>query len=321
MKVRGKPLKAYSGWIEDQYNAWKQSDDETAKQVLKGYSEAVAYINSLSDADFDALTLGHEANLLSYLDPGMYGPGGYRVKDLKQTLAHNKKYQAEQAGHEAEMAAMREEHGDRVGMALSEEEKAAQAKAQSGYVGQEAIQDRLGECYVEDFGDDISVGGGAPHDSAPDWVHEGWQALKDYWGEEDFRSIAQNVRNRLQGQSDRRVAFDSVPYGTMRNVTTSQLSHEGIVSTEYISDPDEAKRTIAYRREQIRLFRAGEITAINWRPPDTSDPIVAAVEAIKDRDDASEFTRSGRPRVDATSREAKRRVSAKERDAAWEQVK
>jgi len=45
MKVRGKPLKAYGGWIEDQYNAWKQSDDETAKQVLKGYSEAVAYIN------------------------------------------------------------------------------------------------------------------------------------------------------------------------------------------------------------------------------------------------------------------------------------
>lgn len=323
MKVRGKPLSAYGSDVQERYESWATATDDFAKQVIANFKEAVSYINGLSDADFDVLTLGTpEMNLLSYLDPGFYGDAS-GLTYLKETLANNKQYQKETAAHETEMAAMREEHGDRVGMALSEEEKAAQRKAQSAYAGQEAIQDRLGECYIEDFGDDLNVGGGEPHTSAPDWVHEGWQALKDYWGEADFKSIAQNIRNRLQGQSDRDVAFDSVPYGTMRNVSVSLQSHEGVVSVEYIADPDEAKRTIAWRREQIRLFRAGEIPQINWNPPpDTSDPIVAAVQAIKDRDDASDFTRRGRfPSVRATSREAERRVSAKERDAAWEKVK
>ncbi len=318
MKVRGKTLSDYGADVQENYDSWVTATDDFAKQFIENFKEAVAYINGLSDADFDVLTLGNpEKNLLPYLDPGFYGDAS-GLAYLKETLANNKEYQKETAAHDAEMAAIREEHGDRVGMALSEEEKAAQREAQSAYAGQKAIQDRLGECYIEDFGDDLNVGDGEPHTSAPDWVHEGWQALKDYWGAEDFKSIAQNVRNRLIGQSDRRVAFDSVPYGTMRNVTISQLSHDGVVSTEYIPDAEEAKRTIAWRREQIRLFRAGEIEEINWRPPNTSDPIVAAVQAIKDRGDESDFTRRGHPSVRATSREAERRVSAKERDKAWE---
>ncbi|MCY3723335.1 MAG: hypothetical protein OXG97_14020 [Candidatus Poribacteria bacterium] len=52
-----------------------------------------------------------------------------------------------------------------------------------------------------------------------------------------------------------------------------------------------------------------------------ADPIVVAVSAIKQRNNPKEFIKSGKPSVQATSREAEQRVSAKERDTAWKQVK
>lgn len=320
MKVRGKPLSHYGEDVQENYDAWATATDDFAKQLIANFKEAVSYINGLSDADFDVLTLGTpETNLLPYLDPGFYGDAS-GLTYLKETLANNKTYKEAADAADAEMAEMRAEYGENVGRKLTEEELSERLRVADAHNAQQALQDRLTECYIEDFGDALNVGDGQPHASAPKWVHEAWQELREVWGSE-FHIIAQNIRNRLQGQSDRDVAFDSVPYGTMRNVTISQLSHEGVVSTEYIPDPDEAKRTIAWRRKQIRLFRAGEITEINWKPPDISDPIVAAVQSIKDRGDDSDFTRDGRPRVDATSREADQKVSGKQRDAAWEEVK
>ena len=320
MKVRGKEISEYGGHVQETYQSWMNDTDNFAKRIIENYEVAISYINSLSDDDFNALILGQETNLLPYLDPGFYSdPSGLNY--LKSTLEGNKQYLKETAEHEAEMAEMREEYGDQVGRALTEKEKVERARVQAAYNDQKAIQDRMEtECYIEDFGDELNVGDGNPHASAPQWVHDGWQALIDYWGYPDFNSIAQNIRNRLPGQSDRDVAFDSVPYGMMRNVSTALSSHEGVVSVEYISDEDEAKRTIAWRREQIRLFRSGEITQINWRPPDTSDTIIAAVQQIKARGQRSEFTKSGKPTVRATSKESKQRVSAKQRDAAWEQI-
>ncbi|MDE0398882.1 MAG: hypothetical protein OXL96_13890 [Candidatus Poribacteria bacterium] len=52
-----------------------------------------------------------------------------------------------------------------------------------------------------------------------------------------------------------------------------------------------------------------------------TDPIVDAVSTIQQRNDRKDFIRSGKPSVRATSKEAGQRVSGKERDEAWEQVK
>lgn len=52
-----------------------------------------------------------------------------------------------------------------------------------------------------------------------------------------------------------------------------------------------------------------------------TDPIVDAVSAIKQRNNQKDFIRSGKPSVRATSAEAGQRVSGKDRDKAWEQVK
>ena len=52
-----------------------------------------------------------------------------------------------------------------------------------------------------------------------------------------------------------------------------------------------------------------------------TDPIVAAVSTIQQRNNPKEFTKSGKPYVRVTSKEAGKKVSGKERDAAWEHVK
>ena len=52
-----------------------------------------------------------------------------------------------------------------------------------------------------------------------------------------------------------------------------------------------------------------------------TDPIVDAVRVIKERGNSGDFIRSGKPSVRATSKEVGQRVSGKERDEAWKQVK
>ena len=135
---------------------------------------------------------------------------------------------------------------------------------------QHQIQDR---CFIEDFGYTDSVGNSGPHISAPTWVHETWAKLKAYWSKQShahWSSIAQNIRNELDGMGHRRVPFDSVPYGTCRLIISSKQSYMGIVSTEYEPDKEKLIKIIAWRREQIRKYRDGEITReqINWRMPE-----------------------------------------------------
>ncbi|MCY3739914.1 MAG: hypothetical protein OXH00_02720 [Candidatus Poribacteria bacterium] len=199
------------------------------------------------------------------------------------------------------------------------------------------LQDRIArEGYVEDFGDDLWVGGGEPHASAPQWLHDAWKTIKEFHTEQDFLVIAQNIRDRLDGVANKMVAFKDVPYGTQRRISRAQGgytpigSSETIYSGEVIADEDEARWVIAWRRAQIRAFRAGEITEINWRAPDRnsvetpvaeSDPVIEAVKQIQSQNNPADFTKSGKPKVRPTSQIAGQKVSAKQRDAAWKQVK
>lgn len=198
------------------------------------------------------------------------------------------------------------------------------------------LQRRIGrEGYVEDFGDDLWVGGGEPHKSAPQWLHDAWQTIKDFYTEQDFLTIAQNIRDQLNGVADKMAAFTDVPYGTQRRISRSPGGYrpkgasEAILSGEVIADENEARRVIAWRRDQIAKFRAGEIAEINWRLPDETepapevevDPVVDAVKNIQQKNDPKDFIKSGKPSVRSTSKEAGQKVSAKQRDAAWEEVK
>ncbi|MXV76392.1 hypothetical protein F4Z99_19235 [Candidatus Poribacteria bacterium] len=51
------------------------------------------------------------------------------------------------------------------------------------------------------------------------------------------------------------------------------------------------------------------------------DPVMKAVKQLKDTGSRSDFTKSGKPKVRPTSKIAGQKVTAKQRDAAWEQVK
>ena len=51
-----------------------------------------------------------------------------------------------------------------------------------------------------------------------------------------------------------------------------------------------------------------------------SDPILDAVQKIKERNNPKEFTKSGKPFVRVTSKEAGQKVSGKQRDTAWKQI-
>lgn len=127
--------------------------------------------------------------------------------------------------------------------------------------------------YVEDFGDDRTVGSGAVNKSAPQWVQDDWHLLQKHWrAMNDFGSTAYSIYRTLDGNIVRGKNYQDLPYGTVRVISKGKQGdwRDGTDNvTEVILDDDEAKRTIAWRREQIRRFRAGEVEAIDWRPPDT----------------------------------------------------
>ena len=61
--------------------------------------------------------------------------------------------------------------------------------------------------HVEDFGTEDTVQQGSPHSSAPQWVHEHWKRIGEFWVAKGkgktthWTVIKQNIRNSLQGNS------------------------------------------------------------------------------------------------------------------------
>lgn len=143
--------------------------------------------------------------------------------------------------------------------------------------------------YIEDWGRDYTkiinsktyreyqrvklMGGYEPHESAPDWFKNIFSTLKRYWmekGKQHWQNMVTHIKHNTDGSHLRYYGkgIEDMPYGTFRNITNSlQKDKFGKVSTEFIPYDSHKKKVLDYRREQIKLYRYGEINEINWKPP------------------------------------------------------
>ena len=118
--------------------------------------------------------------------------------------------------------------------------------------------------YVEDF-----EGSNSLHSSAPDWAHEKVAAIKAaLTGTGEFSNVMSSIAVAVDGYfTSRDKDISEYPYGTIRLLSKYSQGHRDKILVEVIYDDDLRNKTLAYRREQIRLFRAGEIKEIDWRLP------------------------------------------------------
>lgn len=118
------------------------------------------------------------------------------------------------------------------------------------------------------------MGGYEPHQSAPQWFVDIYNALKAYWtakGKQHWQNMVTHIKHNTNGSHllYRGKDINDVPYGTFRNIVqTIQTDKHGCITVECIPYEMERGQVLAYRREQIDKWRRGLIEHdIVWKPP------------------------------------------------------
>ena len=260
--------KAFQEKIDD-YNARmffnKMVEEGQRKGVRDPYSYAanelkIKRAKEAVEKNPNAFNVKDGSKLNAIADQIIENIGGKAPKENKMNTVLTEE-EARQKKYEAEQDAAAKEH--QRWLKQTGQDKYAETK---WFAIDPIMKEVLDEIFIEDFGTDREINAWQLHESCPHDIAERVYEMLSFAPNPAHQRII--WRRLIEGCNGSLVsknrAFDSFPYGTVRHLTTAGGSRYGVIIYEQVADDKVRTELLRKRREELELYRDGEIKETSW---------------------------------------------------------